>query len=474
MKNYLIFIVKLFLISFFSLQVNAKTLPPGTGGAADVPANVLILLDASGSMGWNTTIGMNYDRPRAVVPIPNTNSVITYSNDSTVRKGGHIDNVEERLHMNRTTLRDFGSNCRTAGIEKNIVYFEQDIYFMSVNRNRDIYRYDTVTNQCTRFLRLNSSDRLRSEKLLLHNDELIAISGQDRKIIKVNLRTSVVTNCNVPNPSHLRTLINAGTNLVGHSVSQYAIDGEGNLVAFRQFSTGGGTHELFKYAPNGACFSSEPNQTFRGMFQASSFFQVSGIVAHPTDSNTFFATSWSRSSLAKFTTSGSSISNIEIVGRNGGLHSSYNPTNKSRIRFQRPYNISVDSGKTRVYVADYENRVIQSFDYNLNFKAYSGKTTTQTRMKGAQDAIQSLVTDSALISSVNFGFGIWSDYQIWISSWQFSKFGIRSVRCRDAVNNYGVEWITRYMWWTSWYCVLYGGLNNVGPDIVKVSCQESK
>ena len=47
MKNYLIFIVKLFLISFLSLQVNAKTLPPGTGGAADVPANVLILLDAT-------------------------------------------------------------------------------------------------------------------------------------------------------------------------------------------------------------------------------------------------------------------------------------------------------------------------------------------------------------------------------------------------------------------------------------------
>ena len=466
MKNYLIFIVKLFLISFLSLQANAKTLPPGTGGAADVPANVLILLDASGSMGWNTTVGINYDRPRAVVPIPNTNSVITYSNDSTVRKSGHTDNVEERLHISRTTLRNFSSTCRTHNIQKNIVYFEQKIYFMSVDQNRYIYRYDTVTNQCSRLLTLNSQDRLQAEKLLLHNDHLIAISGRNQKIIKVNLRNNVVTNCNVPNPSHLRTTMSNSSNPWDHSNAQFTIDSDGNLIAFRQFNAGGGTHELFKYAPNGACFSNEPDQTFRGMFQTTSFFQVSGIVAHPTDSNTFFATSWSRSSLAKFTTSGSSISNIEIVGRNGGINSNYNPTNKSSIRFQRPHNISVDSGKSRVYVADYGNRVIQSFDYNLNFQAVSGFRSTQTRMKGAQDAIQSLVTDSALISSVNFGFGIWSDYQVWISSRPFSQFGISSVRCRDAVNNYGMEWLRNYWWWTSWHCVLYGGVNNKSPDVL--------
>jgi type IV pilus assembly protein PilY1 len=86
----------------------------------------------------------------------------------------------------------------------------------------------------------------------------------------------------------------------------------------------------------------------------------------------------------------------------------------------------------------------------------------QTRMRGAQDAIQSLVTDSALISSVNFGFGIWSDYQVWINNRPFSQFGISSVRCRDAVNNYGMEWLRNYWWWNSYHCVLYGGVNNVG------------
>ena len=44
--------IGLFLFIFTHIeQVNSKSLPPGTG-AGDVPSNVLILLDKSGSMGW--------------------------------------------------------------------------------------------------------------------------------------------------------------------------------------------------------------------------------------------------------------------------------------------------------------------------------------------------------------------------------------------------------------------------------------
>ena len=38
----------------------------------------------------------------------------------------------------------------------------------------------------------------------------------------------------------------------------------------------------------------------------------------------------------------------------------------------------------------------------------SGYSTRSTRMAGAHEAIKSIVTDSSLISSVNFGFGYWS------------------------------------------------------------------
>ena len=51
-KN-ILFLLFLFCNFFFNAHIlNAKTLPPGTG-IADVPANILLMLDTSGSMGWS-------------------------------------------------------------------------------------------------------------------------------------------------------------------------------------------------------------------------------------------------------------------------------------------------------------------------------------------------------------------------------------------------------------------------------------
>ena len=105
MRKYFILLIKLLLLSFLGSQVNAKTLPPGTGGAADVPANVLILLDASGSMGWNTTVGINYSSVRAITPIPNTDEIITFGSDNFIRRSDHANNSPVRLHTNQEALR---------------------------------------------------------------------------------------------------------------------------------------------------------------------------------------------------------------------------------------------------------------------------------------------------------------------------------------------------------------------------------
>ena len=466
MRKYFILLIKLLLLSFLGSQVNAKTLPPGTGGAADVPANVLILLDASGSMGWNTTVGVNYNSVRGITPIPNTDEIITFATDNFIRRSDHANNSPVRLHTNQEALRRTNANrCFTPNIHKNIIYNENKIYFMSTQITNRIYQYDLVANTCSIFLNLGWQESLFSEKFLLHNNHLVAISGRDNRIIKINLSNNQISRCNIGFASHLARTMRFSSNANFQSNAQYAIDGAGNLVVFRQFNVPGrATHELFKYNANGTCFNDEPDQTFGGMFNGAQFFAVSGIVVHPTNDNLFFATSWDRNSLARFTTSGTSITNIEVVGRGGNNNSNYSPTNKNQIRFRQPYNITIEPSKSVIYVPDFQNRIVQSFDYDLNFVAVSGFRSTQTRMQGAQDAIQSLVTDSALISSVNFGFGIWSGYQIWVDSRPFSAFGISSIRCRDAVNRYRVDWLTRYWWWNRWHCVLYGGINGMGPD----------
>ena len=58
-----IFILKLiFALILFSQNSFAKNLPPGSG-ISDVPANVLILLDKSGSMGARMISGSGFMYP---------------------------------------------------------------------------------------------------------------------------------------------------------------------------------------------------------------------------------------------------------------------------------------------------------------------------------------------------------------------------------------------------------------------------
>ena len=61
-----IFIFKLiFALILFSQNSFAKNLPPGSG-ISDVPANVLILLDKSGSMGARMISGSGFMYPLSV------------------------------------------------------------------------------------------------------------------------------------------------------------------------------------------------------------------------------------------------------------------------------------------------------------------------------------------------------------------------------------------------------------------------
>lgn len=70
-------------------------------------------------------------------------------------------------------------------------------------------------------------------------------------------------------------------------------------------------------------------------------------------------------------------------------------------------------------------------------------------MQGAHEAIQSLVTDSSLVSSVNFGFGYWShdvSSSFWYSRW---KWRWDAKRCSSYVPSKlsRYHWLVRYNYW---------------------------
>ena len=82
------------MLLFFLITISnsfGKALPPGSG-VADVPANVLILLDKSGSMGASSYSGARVNRTYQITPISNTGNVIV-NDGSTLRGVDHNNNA---------------------------------------------------------------------------------------------------------------------------------------------------------------------------------------------------------------------------------------------------------------------------------------------------------------------------------------------------------------------------------------------
>ena len=82
-----------------------------------------------------------------------------------------------------------------------------------------------------------------------------------------------------------------------------------------------------------------------------------------------------------------------------------------------PRGIAIDSVNNRLIVANFLRNGTTILDYNLGFIKETGGNSG-TRLEGAVDAIEAVVTDSSLTAGVNFGFGTWDDpgvqYGMWI------------------------------------------------------------
>ena len=129
MKKYYKILLNVLIINFLIINpINSKTLPPGTGGEADVPANVLILLDASGSMSNRTTVWINYNNNvRSVAPITNTGSVLVYTQNN-MRQVNQATNSLENINTNRPTLTNDSNRFMLRNNAKKVVYYNDRIF----------------------------------------------------------------------------------------------------------------------------------------------------------------------------------------------------------------------------------------------------------------------------------------------------------------------------------------------------------
>ena len=131
MKKIKLFIIQILLFSCLIISNSfSKALPPGSG-VADVPANVLILLDKSGSMGWASTSGANIGNPYTITPISNTGNYISH-NGNTLIGVNHSANAKTSIVGTNETyaVQSSSPKCSTHSNSKEVLYHDNQIYFV--------------------------------------------------------------------------------------------------------------------------------------------------------------------------------------------------------------------------------------------------------------------------------------------------------------------------------------------------------
>ena len=130
MKKIKLFIIQIFLFSCLIISNSfSKALPPGSG-VADVPANVLILLDKSGSMAATSYSGANINRPYSITPISNTGNYISH-NGNTLYGVNHSSNAQTSIVGSQTKYRVRQRNSCSTYYDngQNVLYHNNHILF---------------------------------------------------------------------------------------------------------------------------------------------------------------------------------------------------------------------------------------------------------------------------------------------------------------------------------------------------------
>ena len=454
MKKIKLIFTQILLFSLITVSNSfGKALPPGSG-VADVPANVLILLDKSGSMGASSYVGARVNRTYQVTPISNTGNVIVTDNNA-LRGVDHNNNALTNFVQTRNTYSTRGRSCSTYyKSQYGLMYHNNKVYFLGSFRSNEtgLYHLNTSTGRCDRIKDYGRTSVLG--KLLVSNNILVFPNNQN-KILLRDTNSGVLAECSTSGDLLKSLQKSFRNNRMGAT-----IDSSGKLV-FKSYELQSGKWKIifrkFTLSGSTACPSNSAASTYTFNNDHDLAFSES-MVAHPSNTEIFYLIHRTSNRLLKITFTSTSTFTRSMVGRRGGLSATYAPTSGTQVRFNNPSDVSIDNALNRIFVADTNNSAIQSFDLDLNFHDMSGYSTRTTRMAGAHEAIKSIVTDSSLVSSVNFGFGYWA------SSWvrvyyNRNKTNRTPVRCSTLVP-LGIlsqwSWVVRRNYWCSRASVSYG------------------
>ena len=378
-------IFKIILSLFFiSNNAIAKNLPPGSG-ISDVPANVLILLDKSGSMSARMTGGASTTNPRALAYAPNGDVFVgTVSNG--IKKITYATNTADTSFANNGTFLSWTSNnCYTYYI-MDMAYHNGFIYVASLYSSW-IYRINATTGACDMMgLRIQSGGR--PNKLEIKNNLLYFTNQyQGLQIYDISSSTPTQRGRNVINQSHSR---------YSYAMS---IDASASNMYF-YYNSQIYVHRMNMNIPQSNHYAA-PRIYLNNVY---------GMSAHPTDDNIHYVSRYSNHNITKLQFTNSSKTSVRQITMKGRCCNG--TSNASTQYLYYPYDARVDTNNNRVMITSYYGHNVVAYDLNLNFLKTIG-TSPKSRMDGAHEAIKAIVTDSSLTAGVNFGFAYWSSGGWW-------------------------------------------------------------
>jgi type IV pilus assembly protein PilY1 len=370
-------IAKILLLIFFLVftkNVNSKSPPPGTG-TGDIPANIMIMLDNSGSMNWAL----------------NSSSVssLEYPIDVAVDSSGNIYALEYfrcrvvKYNSSGTFIRAFGSCGEGDDQFQNpyqIVVNGSEIFVANtLNGTIDVKDLD---GNFKRRLRVNSSQgqpTLRG----------IAVYGNYMYIVESD--TLRVFNKNASGTGGSIQSYNPGKNVCAYPVG-LDVSNDGTKLLVSCFTSEYGGQQLLVYTLSGGMITGAYTSVASTGFQTSDGRFYYSWDAVFDSNNNIYATDYINYRIQKFTSS-------YVYSAKYGSYSSSTP-------FLSPRGIGKDSSDN-IYVADF----LQNKIYKLNSSLSTVSTISGgNRMDVAKSVIKKIVSNTELTSKANFGLMEWGSY----------------------------------------------------------------
>ena len=361
----------LFLLLFFSGNTYSKSPPPGTG-TASIPANILIMLDNSGSMGWDINgniINANSSKVKQPSDVATDSSGNIYALEFGRR---YIKVFDSAGTFKKEIGKGYGFSCNQLRYATQLTIYNDQIYMVD-GWNRTIKVWD-LNGNC-----------VKERNSVFPYSRGLAVS---KDYIYLLTMGGYIAIFNTSDLSYTGTVHASKTFSGAYGIN--INDDENKLVVVSR-----NVAEVCVMTVSGKSIGSCTKVGASSRGNGNGYFWYPFDADFDSDGNVFVADAQNHR-IQKF-----AAANYAYSTKYGSLNYNGNPF------YYGPWGLTVGSDD-RIYTADINNNVIQEFDTSLNYIARIG--VLLSRMKMAKNVIKKLVSNTELTSGANFGLMEWGWY----------------------------------------------------------------